>query len=247
MGIMRLLWLKPKRTVEALAIEEAILRLRLEEKSPSTLCFWRGEKCLNLGFNPAKERVNFSLCEELEIPICRRQSGGGVIYQENGNLNYSLIAKTSDFKLSNGFKSIRAAVDSAVVSALRSIGLQAQLMDKGGAEINGKKISGSAQFMLWDAFIHHGVIAVTTDVEIIYKLLPFSKVKVTTIELELGRSVNFEELVNIMMSEFAKFLGVEFHFGVVRDEEAYLADELLRIKYLSCEWIGGWDKWQKLG
>jgi lipoate-protein ligase A len=242
---MRLLWLKPKRTAEALATEEAILRLRLEGKSPSTLCFWRGEKCLNLGFNPVREKVNFPLCEELGIPVCRRQSGGGVIYQESGNLNYSLIAKKGELSLSNGFRSIGEAIDSAVVSALRAIGLDARLMAKGGAEVNGKKISGSAQFMLWDSFIHHGVIAVDTNVEVIYELLPLSKVKVTTVERELGRRVNFEELADKIINEFARALGVEFCLGVVADEEVSLANELLRLKYLSCEWTRV-DKCQKL-
>lgn len=235
---MRLLWLHPCKTVEALAIEEAILRSRLENGSPNTLCFWQGKRCLVFGYNPNRDRVNLALCKELGIPVCRRNSGGGAIYQDEGNLNYSLIVALDELGLPQEPQCASWIIDSVIAGALTDLGLQARPMGGGGLSINGKKVSGSAQFLLWGYLLHHGVIAVSTDVDLIHKLFPFSRV--TTLERELGRKVSIRELAEKIAARIARTFGEELFEGGLTETEAEAARSLLEEKYLSNEWNRIW-------
>ncbi|MCS7131772.1 MAG: lipoate--protein ligase family protein [Hadesarchaea archaeon] len=237
---MRLLWLHPHRTVEALAVEEAVLRSRLENSSPNTLCFWRGKRCLVLGYNPNHDRVNFMLCKELGIPICRRNSGGGAIYQDEGNLNYSLIAAQDGLSLPQELKRASWIIDSIIAEALSDFGVRARPMEGGGVSVNGKKVSGSAQFILWGYLLHHGVIAVSTDVDLIRKLFPFSRVEVTNLERELGRRIRVEELAGRIATRIAQAFGEGLFEGKLTETEAEVARLLLEEKYLSNEWNCFW-------
>ena len=232
---MRLIWLHPRRVVEALALEEAILRLRLENGLPDTLCFWRGRKCVVMGYNPNRDRVDLELCRELGIPICRRHSGGGAIYQDSGNLNYSLIADQDGFGLPRDVQRARWVIDSLVAEAISSLGLRANPMKGGGIGIGGKKVSGSAQFVLWGYLLHHGVIAVSTDLELMHKLFPNGG-EVTNLEQELGRQIDIKMLARSIAERLARGLGAELEVGSLTQAEASLAHDLLREKYLSEEW-----------
>ena len=232
---MRLIWLHPRRVVEALALEEAILRLRLENGLPDTLCFWRGRKCVVMGYNPNRDRVDLELCRGLGIPICRRHSGGGAIYQDSGNLNYSLIAAQDGLGLPRDVQRARRIIDSLVAGAISSLGLRANPMRGGGVDIGGKKVSGSAQFVLWGCLLHHGVIAVSTDLELVGKLFPNGG-EVTNIKQEFGRRIDIKMLGQIIAEKLARGLDAELEVGSLTQAEASLAHDLLREKYLSEEW-----------
>jgi len=234
---LRLLWLNPERTVEALAMEEAILRLKLENGSPDTLCFWRGRNCVVIGYNPARDHVDVGLCKALGIPICRRYSGGGAIYQDNGNLNYSLIAAQGGSGLPRDVQRARRIIDSAVAGAMAGLGLQAQTMSGGGVSVGGRKVSGSAQFVLWGGLLHHGVIAVSTNLGVMYRLLPSNKIEVTTLERELGRKINMKKLATAIASKFADVFGAQLCIGKPTEAEMSMAQKLLDEKYLSKEWV----------
>ncbi|MEM2908517.1 MAG: lipoate--protein ligase family protein [Candidatus Hadarchaeales archaeon] len=237
---MRLLWLHPRRTVEALAVEEAILRSMLENGSPNTLCFWRGKRCVVFGFNPNHDRVNLTLCRELGIPVCRRNSGGGAIYQDEGNLNYSLIAAQGGLGLPQEVQRARWIIDSVIAGALADLGLRARPMSSGGVSVDGKKVSGSAQFVLWGYLLHHGVVAVNPDVDLIRELFPFSRVEVTTLERELGKGIGIEELAGRIAARIARTFGEGLFEGELTEAEEEAARALLEEKYLSNEWNYPW-------
>ena len=235
---MRILWLYPKTTVEALSAEEAILRLRLEGKSSDTLCFWQGKRSLVVGCDRNRDKVDFQLCAKYGIPIYRRQSGGGAIYQEEGNLNYSLIAPLDKISPSKDIQSATQVIDSLVAKAISQLNLRTAVLANGGVGVEGRKFSGSAQFVLWGYLLHHGVIAVNTDLKLLSELISTNKVTVTTLERELGHSIEMVRLAGLIRKEFAaNFNTTEFQ-GKLSHEEEVLAQELLKNKYLTSEWSG---------
>ena len=233
---MRVLWLHPRRAVEALATEEAILRCRLENGSPDTLCFWRGKKCVVVGYDRNRDKVNFRLCEELRVPIYRRHSGGGAIYQDEGNLNYSLVAAQDGIALPTEVQHARRIVDSIVAGAISDLGLKARAMDRGGVSVDGGKVSGSAQFVLWGYLLHHGVVAVNTNLNTLSKLILTNKVPVTTLERELRRRIDVRKLAALISARLAAAFNTTTYRGKNTKEEKYLAQKLLEEKYLSHEW-----------
>lgn len=233
-----MLWLRPKATVKALATEEAILRCRLENGSPDTLCFWQGKKCVVVGYDRNRDKVNFQLCEEWGVPICRRNSGGGAIYQDEGNLNYSLIAAQDGISLPSDVQRARHIIDSTVARAISNLGLKAYAMNGGGVSVGGGKVSGSAQFVLWGYLLHHGVVAVNTNLNVLRKLIPANKTTVTTLERELERKVDVKKLAALISAEFATAFDTRAYQGRLTDEEKRMAQKLLEEKYLLHDWNG---------
>jgi lipoate-protein ligase A len=108
-------------------------------------------------------------------------------------------------------------------------------MKGGGIGIGNKKVSGSAQFVLWGCLLHHGVIAVSTDLELMHKLFPNGG-EVTNLEQELGRQIDIKMLARSIAERLARGLGAELEVGSLTQAEASLAHDLLREKYLSEEW-----------
>mgnify|MGYP004652275959 FL=1 len=90
------------------------------------------------------------------VPVVRRVSGGGTVYHDYGNLNYTLL---TDFSPEAGY----AEVMSGIVSALKKMGIPAE---KGGIcdiSICGKKVSGNAQRVFGGRLMHHGTLLFSSD------------------------------------------------------------------------------------
>jgi len=189
-----------------------------------------------VGYDRNRDKVNFRLCEELRVPIYRRHSGGGAIYQDEGNLNYSLVAAQDGIALPTEVQHARRIVDSIVAGAISDLGLKARAMDRGGVSVDGGKVSGSAQFVLWGYLLHHGVVAVNTNLNTLSKLILTNKVPVTTLERELRRRIDVRKLAALISARLAAAFNTTTYRGKNTKEEKYLAQKLLEEKYLSHEW-----------
>ncbi len=137
-----------------LGLEEAIARYVSAGYSPPTVRFWRNEKSVIIGRSQrADSEVNFSLCEERDISVFRRPSGGGTVIHHSGNLNYSIYLPrplTSDVEES----SLRW--NELAGSALENYGIPFEKKEN-GIFVRGRKISGSAQSRRW-GLLHHGTM-----------------------------------------------------------------------------------------
>lgn len=232
---MRVLWLQFRNVVEALAVEEAILRGRLENGSPDTLCFWRGKKSVVVGCDINRDKVDFRLCNDLGIPVYRRQTGGGAIYQDEGNLNYSLIAPLGVFQGKDAHDAGHL-IDFLVAKAISKMNLNATATGGGTICVRGRKVAGSAQFVLWGYLLHHGVVAVNTNLDLLQKIISVNKIPVTTLERELGEVIEIERVAAQICKEFAAGLNTTVFQGKLKEREEHMAQRLLEEKYLTLEW-----------
>lgn len=115
--------------------------------------------------NPWME-VNLGVAEAENVPVFRRISGGGCVVHDEGNVNYSLIlkdvpSKTVDFSV----------LYRPVLQGLKEMGLDIQTSDRNDFRIDGKKISGSAQYMRRDTTLFHGTLLFDSDLNRIHRLL----------------------------------------------------------------------------
>jgi lipoate-protein ligase A len=95
-------------------------------------------------------------CERLGATILRRVSGGGAVYHDHGNLNYSVILHKHSLK--TRLDDVEKSYDllcGGLIEGLKILGIDAY-NQKGDIMICGKKVSGSAQHRLYDAILHHG-------------------------------------------------------------------------------------------
>lgn len=137
------------------------------------------------------EEINHSYVEEQGIHVVRRISGGGAVYHDTGNLNFSFITNY-DKKSLNNFRKFTKPV----IRVLQSLGVDAELQGRNDIVINGRKISGNAQYSTVKRMFSHGTLLFDSDLSEVNKALD---VKMSKIESKGHKSVR-SRVANI--SEF---------------------------------------------
>ena len=142
-----------------LAREECLFA-RLE-RTEALLLFYVNTASVVIGRNqnPWAEVRPAALASE-GVPLVRRMSGGGTVYHDPGNLNYSLLLPTA-----TPGRPETAAILQPVVRALRSLGLTARLSARNGVFIGQDKVSGTAQFMTSGRMLTHGTLLVDANLK----------------------------------------------------------------------------------
>ena len=234
----RLLECSSKDPAMNLAIEEAILRCLLEYDSPNTIRFWQNPPSVIIGqfLNP-KNVVNLAACEELGIMVIRRVSGGGAVYHDYGNINYSIFVKKESLETH-----LRAAVEDVeksytifcrgVIEGLKMLGIDSYSI-KGNIMIQGKKVSGSAQHRLYDAILHHGTLMVNVNMEMLGQVLGISNPKESLINLceALPNKISLDKIRKALKNGFEKTFNIKLIRGSLSSKEIRVAKKLYEIKY----------------
>ncbi|MCX8175834.1 MAG: lipoate--protein ligase family protein [Candidatus Bathyarchaeota archaeon] len=228
-------------------IEEAIARSR---KFEPTLIFWRSIKpALTVGyFQKVEEKLNIEKCFELGIRLVRRVSGGSIGPLDPNILSYSIVLKEEYTEVTGSIEKTYNILCSGIVLALRRLGLNAYLTRISDVEIDGKKVSGSAQARTWGKILQHGFIYLNLDLEAFKSLLNKEKLKekvsslderITWINkelLKLGRKpLTMEELKIYLRKGFEDALKAKLINEKLTSEEERKA-EIYSKKFFTDEW-----------
>ncbi|WP_027124653.1 lipoate--protein ligase [Gelidibacter mesophilus] len=175
-----------------LALEEYALRNFSVDHD--YLLFYINEPSIIIGRNQnTLEEINHNYVAENNIHIVRRVSGGGAVYHDFGNLNFSFITN-HDGKSLNNFKKFTAPV----IKVLNKLGLNAELKGRNDIQVDEKKISGTAQFSTGKRMVSHGTLLLDTDLGEVANAL---NVKMSKIQSKGHKSVR-SRVANI--SEYLK-------------------------------------------
>lgn len=223
-----------------IALEEYMLR----NFSPDNdyLLFYINRPSIIIGsYQNTLEEINYDYVNEKNIRVVRRLSGGGAVYHDLGNLNFSFHTN-HDIKSINNFKNFTAPV----IKVLQDLGLNAELKGRNDIEVDGRKISGTAQFTNGKRMLSHGTLLFNSELGEVVNAL---NVKMNKIESKGHKSVrsrvaNISEFLNdkIEIEEFRKLL-LEGLFQGVEDFETYhlTEDEWKAVHQLKEEKYDSWD------
>lgn len=140
------------------------------KKGEMTLYLWANDKTVFIGKNQnAFTECRFSSLKADGGYLARRFTGGGAVYHDKGNLNFTFITDRGDYDISNHF--------SIMTGAMRSMGFNACTNGRNDVIIDGKKFSGNAFYKSDNACLHHGTILICSDYGSIEKYLNVSRVK----------------------------------------------------------------------
>ena len=166
-----------------LALEEYLYRT-VEEGHPGYFLLWRNGPSIIVGrFQNTAQEVNRAFVEDSGIAVVRRISGGGAVYHDLGNLNYTFIVPRDE---GNPFDFSRHA--RPVVEALARLGVQAECNSRNDLTIHGRKFSGSAQHMDRRRLLHHGTLLFNSDLSVLGSALNVDEEKFTSKGLKSIRS-----------------------------------------------------------
>ena len=220
-----------------LAFEETVLRSR---RSGEYLLLWQNDNTIVIGQNQnAEGEINRAFVEAHQIHVVRRTTGGGAVYHDLGNLNYSFITDVGDAERLTMERFTRP-----IVEALQGLGLQAEASGRNDILVEGRKVSGTAQRLL----LYHGTLLFDANPGMVSGALNVDPAKFESKSAKSVRSRigNIREFLktDMDMPAFWSYLKktlagsglVEDH---LTDEELAAVDELKRTKYDTWEWNFG--------
>jgi len=223
-----------------LAFEEYVFRTFREE---DIFLVWQNGPCVvaGSGQNLCRE-VRPALLRRLGIPMLRRISGGGTVYHDLGNVNYSLM--TAQEGPTDYGKAL-----APVVAALNRAGVPAARRGVCDLAIGEKKISGSAQRSAEGRLLHHGTLLFETDLDMLERVTsrgknecvrskgtPSAVSAVTNIRPHLARDMTLEDFKARLLAEMVPEESGRLALTEAQEAEVRrLRDE----KYRSWQWMWG--------
>ncbi|MCP1188182.1 lipoate--protein ligase [Priestia flexa] len=227
-----------------LAIEEyALKHLDINE---TYLLFYVNEPSIIIGKNQNTiEEINTKYVEDQGIHVVRRLSGGGAVYHDLGNLNFSFITK-DDGESFHNFKKFTEPV----IEALAKLGVNAELSGRNDILAEGRKISGNAQFSTKGRMFSHGTLLFDSEIENVVSALKVKKDKIESKGIKSIRSrvANISEFLTdkITVNEFKQLILRYIFDGEENIKEYKLTEkdwekinEISNERYQTWEWNYG--------
>jgi lipoate-protein ligase A len=187
-----------------LAIEEYAVRyLDIEQ---TYLLFYVNQPSIIIGKNQNTfEEINTDYVRDHNIIVVRRLSGGGAVYHDHGNLNFSFITKNEG----DNFHNFRKFTE-PVVAALHKLGIEAELSGRNDILVQGRKISGNAQFATKGRMFSHGTLMLDSNIENVVHALNVKQDKIQSKGIKSIRSrvANIREFLqqDLSMDSFKQLL-----------------------------------------
>ena len=142
-----------------LALEEYVLRNRMGDDD--LLLFYVNAPAIIIGRNQNTiEEINPDVVAEKAIRVVRRISGGGAVYHDLGNLNFSFMTRDVGSRFNRYEK-----FNGPVVDVLRTLGVAAEIGGRNDILVGGRKISGNAQFATPDRMFSHGTLLLDSNLD----------------------------------------------------------------------------------
>lgn len=207
------------------------------EADECVLFLWRNERTVVIGRNQncwAECRV--SILEADGGRLARRLSGGGAVYHDAGNLNFTFAASADNYDIKKHCH--------VICEAVKKFGLCAEVSGRNDILIDGAKFSGNAFYKFGENHYHHGTILIKTDTEAMQKYLSVDpeKLKAKGVASVRSRVVNLSELsdkINVdsmtaaLRCTFGQVYGLDVREGVLPSEGEV---EAIRAEFASDEW-----------
>lgn len=224
-----------------LAFEEYILQKRTKG---DYLLLWQNDNTIVIGQNQnAEAEINRAFVEQHHIHVARRTTGGGAVYHDLGNLNYSFITDAGDSE-----RLTFERFTHPIVEALKGLGINAESSGRNDILAEGRKVSGTAQRLLKDRILHHGTLLFDSNPGMVSGALnvdpsKFQSKSAKSVKARIGNIREFlkEDMELPTFWDYLKhtLAGSGLIAASLTEEELAAIRELERTKYDTWEWNFG--------
>ena len=224
-----------------LAMEEYFLKTTTED----LFILWRNKPSVIVGKNQnTLSEINLDYVKSNSIPVVRRQSGGGAVFHDLGNINFTFISCNN-----NSFSDFRKFTQ-PIIDLLKTLGLNAEFSGRNDLLIDGKKFSGNAQYNYQNKVMHHGTLLFSSQITDLSKALKVKSIKfegksvksvksrVTNISEHLDKNIDILEFKNILMN-YISSISPQNSFYTINKKDKEEIEKLVENKYSTWEWNYG--------
>ena len=226
-----------------LAMEEYFLKNTNED----IFLLWQNENSIIVGKNQnTLSEINYDYVKENNIKVVRRLSGGGAVFHDLGNINFTFIScndnSFSDFK----------KFTMPIVEALKELNVHAEFSGRNDLLIDGQKFSGNAQYNYKNKVMHHGTLLFSSEINDLSNALKVKpskfqgksvksvKSRVTNISSHLDKEMTVLEFKDYLM-DFINKRDDNSHFYELNDKDVESINKLVEEKYSTWEWNFGYS------
>lgn len=226
-----------------LALEEYLLDN--PEIKEDIFLLWQNRPVVVVGRNQNTiEEINQRFIQDKGIEVVRRISGGGAVYHDLGNINFTFIVNDAP-SLTLEFTRFTAPV----IKALQTIGVKAEDQGRNDISIDGRKFSGNAQCRKQGRLMHHGTILFDTNLEDMEQALTvdFAKISSKGVKSVRSRVTNISEHLSspVSIEEFQDMLSNTIDNNrecrELSPTELSIVESLRNNKFRSWEWVYGFS------
>ncbi|MHA1669631.1 MAG: lipoate--protein ligase family protein [Promethearchaeota archaeon] len=242
-----------------MALDEAILTLIMEKKSPNTLRFYKwNPSTISIGQNQSlSSEVDINTARNKGFNVVRRITGGGAVFHDRfREITYSIICPIKFLEEMNAYKVIEQfeIIEMGITSGLKMYGLESEpgIIHCPALFLEGKKFSGNAQIRKKGYILQHGTILLELDADLMYSVLkaPLNVSKSRMVKSVYTKCIgikdhlphwNENKFLLSLKQGFENTLKIKLKEGQITDEEFKLAERLVKEKYSNEKWLNKYD------
>lgn len=215
------------------------------DRSKEYCLLWQNDNAIIVGkYQNTAEEINQSYVNEHGIRVVRRLSGGGAVYHDLGNLNFTFISNSNEENLLD-FETFCLPV----ADTLAGFGIKAEIAGRNDITIDGRKFSGNSQYIREGRVMHHGTILFDSDLSILAgalnaprdkyesKGVKSTRSRVTNIKEHLSQDTALGDFKKQFLARLGRQVGLE-HYALTAGDLARIG-EIQRERYDTWEWNFG--------
>jgi lipoate-protein ligase A len=227
-----------------LAAEEYVIK----EFNDDIFMLWRNSPAVIVGKNQnTLSEINLEYVRANSIPVVRRLSGGGAVFHDLGNLNFTFISNDASESFTNFRKFTQPIID-----VLKKLSIDAEFTGRNDLTIDGRKFSGNAQYNYKNRVLHHGTLLFSSDMTDLSAALRVKeskfegksvksvKSRVTNISDHLKQPLSIMEFKDLIMEHITSIY-MDSNIYSFTDNDLNAINKLTEEKYSTYEWNFGYS------
>ncbi len=216
--------------------------------SEDTFMLWRNDPSVIIGKHQNTfAEINHQFVKQNGIKVVRRISGGGTVYHDHGNLNFTFTSRAMNNQLVDFNKFNRV-----IINVLGKLGINVMTGARNSLYIDGKKISGNAEHVYKDKVLHHGTLLYNSNIEDLQNAIKPAKLNyqdkaVKSISSQVV-NITDSQHISLTIDEFAESIIAEMlkldnnaHIYTFTEDDIKNINRLKEEKYSTWEWNYGYS------
>lgn len=209
---------------------------------------WRNSPAIIVGKHQnTLAEINYEFVKANNIKVVRRMTGGGAVFHDLGNINFTFIETGESEKLVDFRKYVQPILD-----ILLKLGVNAKFEGRNDLTIDGKKFSGNAEHVYKNRILHHGTILFSAkmsdltqalnvkDVKFTDKAVKSVRSRVTNVSEHLKTPLTVVEFINLVFNHILEMYE-DAQIYEITDDDKQKINELVEKKYSTWEWNFGYS------